>query len=246
VQLTVVLPTYNELENLRALVPILLGLPLDLSLLIVDDDSPDGTGALADELARQSPGRVRAIHRRGQRGLGGAYRLGFHEVLKTGSEAICQMDTDFSHPAERLPEMAACLSEADIVIGSRYVPGGSVDANWPLWRKGLSRWGNFYGRAILSMPMRDVTGGYRLWRREVIAAMPWERILSNGYVFQIETIHVAHRLGFRVAELPIYFADRTWGQSKMNWRIQFEAAWRVWWVRARYRDLRPGPRSSTG
>lgn len=238
-RLTIILPTYNELENLRALAPILLGLPLELSLLIVDDNSPDGTGQLAEELARKSSGRIRALHRRDERGLGGAYRLGFREALNSGAEVVGQMDTDFSHPADRLPEMVSRLADADVVIGSRYVLGGSVDVHWPLWRKGLSRWANFYGRSILSLPIRDVTGGFRLWRREVIAAMPWERILSNGYVFQIETAYVAYRLGYRFAEAPIYFSDRTWGESKMNWRIQFEAAWRVWWVLTRYNDLHP-------
>lgn len=236
-RITIVLPTYNERENLRRLVPALLALPLEPSLLIVDDASPDGTGQTAEDLASQFPGQIQVIHRQGERGLGSAYRLGFRRALESDAEAIGQMDSDFSHPLERLPEMLVALKEFDIVVGSRYTPGGSVDAHWPLWRKGLSRWGNFYGRSILGLPMKDVTGGFRLWRRDALASLPLERIRSNGYVFLIEMAFVAYRLGFNFGEVPIHFADRTWGQSKMNWRVQFEAAWRVWWVRAAYRDL---------
>ncbi len=238
-RLTIVLPTYNERQNLLQLGPVLLALPLELSLLIVDDNSPDGTGSAADDLARQHPGRIEVLHRQGERGLGGAYRAGFRHALQSRPDVIGQMDCDFSHPPERLVEMAQNLNQCDIVIGSRYVPGGSVDHHWPVWRKALSRWGNFYGRTILGLPMRDVTGGFRLWRREALASLPLAAIRSNGYVFLIEMAYVAHKMGYTFCETPIHFADRTWGDSKMNWRIQFEAAWRVWWVRNAHRKVHP-------
>lgn len=208
----------------------------------MDDDSPDGTGILADEFAAAHPSKVNVLHRKGERGLGSAYRLGFQHALSLGVGAIVQMDSDFSHQPEMLVTMLEKLTSADGVIGSRYVPGGSLDEKWPIWRKGLSHWGNFYARSILSIRLKDVTGGFRVWKSEVIRAIPWERIRSNGYVFQIETLYVAMRLGYSFAEVPIHFADRTWGQSKLNWRIQFEAAWRVWWVLYTYRKL--GPRAS--
>lgn len=236
-QCSIVLPTFNERENLRKLVPLLLDLPSNINILIVDDNSPDGTGDLADRFASQYPGRLAVIHRYKERGLGSAYRQGLQQALEDGAEAIFQMDSDFSHPVDKVTTMIECLENADGVIGSRYIGGGSVDLNWPLWRKALSRWGNFYARTILRLPLRDVTGGFRLWRADVIRAIPWNRIRSNGYVFQIETIYVATRLGFQFTEIPIHFPDRTWGQSKLNWRIQLEAAWRVWWVLYNYRDL---------
>ncbi len=238
-RLTIVLPTFNERENLRQLVPALFALPLDLSLLIVDDNSPDGTGQAAEELALQYPNRMAVLHRTEARGLGSAYRAGFQQALQGSADVIGQMDCDFSHPPARLPEMMARLENCDIVIGSRYVTGGSVDHQWPLWRKGLSRWGNFYGRTILGLPMRDVTGGFRLWRRAALASLPMQDIRSSGYVFLIEMAYVAHKMGYTFCETPIHFADRTWGVSKMNWRVQFEAAWRVWWVRNAHRNLRP-------
>lgn len=239
-KLTIILPTYNEAENLPKLVPALLALDMpELRLLIVDDNSPDGTGQLADEFAEQHPDRIKVIHREGKGGLGSAYRFGFRVAIEDGAEAIAQMDSDFSHPVEKLPEMLAALSECDVVIGSRYVPGGSVDHDWPLWRKGLSAWGNFYARAILNVPVRDVTGGFRIWRKETLEGLPMERVVSNGYIFQVELAHITHRLGFQFKEIPIYFADRKWGTSKMNFKIQVEAALRVWQVRFAYRDLRP-------
>jgi dolichol-phosphate mannosyltransferase len=147
------------------------------------------------------------------------------------------MDCDFSHPPEKIPEMIASLSGWDGVIGSRYISGGSVDMNWPFWRKALSAWGNFYARTILGLKNRDVTGGFRLWKRETLLAMPLNRIRSSGYVFQVELCYVATRLGLRFKEVPIYFADRRWGKSKMNRRIMMEAAVRVWQLPAMYRNL---------
>ena len=239
-QLTVVLPTYNEAENLPKITAALLDLPLpDLKILVVDDGSPDGTGALADELAARHPGRFAVIHRTGKLGLGSAYLRGFRQALADGAQAVAQMDADFSHPPEKLIEMLAALADCDVVIGSRYVPGGKLDENWPLWRKALSAFGNFYARTILRLPIRDVTGGFKIWRRHTLEAMPLERVRSNGYAFQVEMNYVAYRLGFRFAEIPIYFADRQWGDSKMSFQIQREAAVRVWQFLGEYRDLKP-------
>jgi dolichol-phosphate mannosyltransferase len=236
VKITVILPTYNEAENLPKLVPALFaqGLP-DLKLLIVDDLSPDGTGEIAEELAAQYPGRIEVMHREGPRGLGRAYVAGFKHVLESDAEVIGQMDTDFSHPPERLPELVEQLDSCDLALGSRYIPGGGVDERWPIWRKALSRWGNFYARTILGLPIRDVTGAYRLWRRDLLASIPFENVVSNGYIFLVEILHLANKQGARFGEVPIYFADRKWGQSKMNLRVQLEAAWRVWQVKWRYR-----------
>lgn len=235
---TIVIPTYNEAENLPKLVSALFMLSLpDLSILVVDDNSPDGTGEIAETLGRENRGRVRVLHRAGKMGLGTAYISGFKNALENGAEAVCQMDADFSHPPEKVVELSAALQSCDVAAGSRYIPGGSLDERWPLWRKGLSAWGNFYARTILGLPMKDVTGGFRMWRSTTLAGMPLERIRSNGYIFQVEMAYVAHRLGFKFQEVPIYFADRRWGQSKMSLRIQLEAAVRVWQLAGMYQDL---------
>ncbi len=240
-KITAIIPTYNEAENLPKLVSALFSLPLpELDLLVVDDNSPDGTGQLAEDLAKQyslpSP-RIEVLHRPSKQGLGTAYISGFRHSLRRGAEAMLQMDADFSHPAEKIPEMVAALAKADVVIGSRYVAGGSVDEAWPIWRKALSAWGNFYARTILHLPVRDVTGGFRLWKREAVEAIPLEKVKSNGYVFQVEMAYIALKLGFHFAEIPIYFADRRWGKSKMNLTIQVEAALRTWTLLWRYRGL---------
>lgn len=236
-KITVVIPTYNEAENLPKLVSALFSLPLDLNLLVVDDKSPDGTGQIADRLAG-SDTRIRVLHRAGKLGLRSAYLEGFQVALEAGAEAIAQMDADFSHDPAALVEMAEQLESCDVVLGSRYVEGGSVDRQWPLWRKNLSAFGNFYARTILSLPLRDVTTGYRLWRRETLQGMPLQRIQSNGYIFLVEMIYLAYCLGYKIGEAPIYFADRRWGKSKMSFKIQAEAAFRIWQVLWNYRDLR--------
>jgi len=237
-RITVIIPTYNEAENLPRLVSALFALPLDLALLVVDDNSPDGTGQLADELAVQHPGRIGVIHRSGKLGLRSAYLTGFKVALEDGAQAVAQMDADFSHAPASLVEMATRLETCDVVLGSRYVPGGRVDERWPLWRKGLSAWGNFYARTILGISLRDVTTGFRLWRRETLTGMPLERIQGSGYVFLVETAYLAYCLEYKIGEAPIYFADRRWGKSKMSFRIQIEAALRVWTMLWTYRDLR--------
>ena len=237
-QLTIVLPTYNEAENLPKIVSALFNLPLpDLKLLVVDDNSPDGTGEIANEFAKEHPKRVSVMHRKGKLGLGTAYIQGFQHALSDGAEAIGQMDADFSHPPEKLIEMVQALEQCDVVIGSRYVSGGKLDESWPLWRKGLSSFGNIYARTILRLPVRDTTAGFRIWRHNTLKSMPLERIRSNGYSFQVEMTYVANRLGFQFNEIPIYFADRQWGESKMSFRIQSEAAIRVWQLIWEYRDL---------
>ena len=236
---TFIIPTYNEAENLPKLAKTLFALPLEgLSILVIDDASQDGTGEIAENLKKEFPGRLDVIHRAGKLGLGSAYITGFKHLLAGDSGAIGQMDADFSHEPQKVLELANALKTCDFAVGSRYVPGGALDRNWPFWRKWLSGFGNLYARAILSLPIHDVTGGFRLWRRETLAAMPLDRVRSNGYVFQVEMAFVAQRLGFNMKEVPIYFAERQWGQSKMSFHIQVEAAVRVWALPGQYRDLK--------
>ena len=237
-RITVVTPTYNEAENLPKLVSALFSLPLDINLLIVDDNSPDGTGRIADELVVKYPGRVDVLHRPGKMGLRSAYLNGFQKVMDSSVDAIVQMDADFSHDPSALLDMANLLTDNDIVLGSRYVKGGSVDERWPLWRRSLSAFGNYYARTILGLPLHDVTTGYRMWRRETLQQVPFERIHSSGYVFLVEMAYLAHCLEFKIGEAPIYFADRRWGKSKMSIKIQLEAAIRIWQVWWNYRDLK--------
>lgn len=237
-RITVVLPTYNEAENLPNLVSALFSLPLDLSLLVVDDGSPDGTGRIATELAAQHANRIDVLQRIGKKGLRSAYIDGFKRVFTTDAEAIVQMDADFSHDPAVLKEMARRIDSCDVVIGSRYVQGGSLARRWPVWRKALSAFGNAYARTILGFPLRDVTTGYRMWRRDVLESMPLDRIRSNGYIFLVEMAYVAYLMNYRIVETPIHFADRRRGQSKMSLKIQLEAAARIWDVWWHYRDLR--------
>jgi dolichol-phosphate mannosyltransferase len=237
-RIAVVIPTYNEAENLPRLVSALFALPLDLRILVADDGSPDGTGRIADELSARYPGRFKVLHRPSKLGLRSAYLTGFHKVLENGAQAVAQMDADFSHDPAALVEMTNRLEGCDVVLGSRYIKGGAVDERWPLWRKSLSAFGNIYARAILDLPPHDVTTGYRLWRRETLLGMPLERVEASGYVFQVEMAYLAHCLEYKICESPIYFADRRLGKSKMSFKIQTEAALRVWQVGWHYRDLR--------
>jgi dolichol-phosphate mannosyltransferase len=237
-KILMVLPTFNEAENLPVLVKKILSLDgQDISLLIVDDNSPDGTGEIADRLSEENPDKVYVMHRKGKQGLASAYIQGFKHALTIDDiQAIGMMDSDFSHDPEKLPEMIAAMEDADLVIGSRYVEGGSVDRDWPAWRKFLSAFGNFYARSILNLNTRDVTTGYRLWRSEKLLAFPLDEVLSTGYIFLVEMAFLATGLGFRIVEVPIYFADRKMGTSKMNIWIQLEAAFRVWHVRFAHRN----------
>lgn len=237
-QLTVVVPTYNEAENLPTLISALFSLPVQgLKVLVVDDDSPDGTGDLANLLVGRYPGCLSVLHRPRKMGLGSAYLAGFRHALEAGAGAVAQMDADFSHPPMKLVELLDVLEDCDIAMGSRYIPGGNLDEHWPLWRKGLSAFGNFYARTILNLPIRDATGGFRVWRREALLGVPLERVRSNGYAFQVETAYIACRMGYKFIEVPFYFADRRWGTSKMSFAIQVEAARRVWQMLYEYRDL---------
>jgi len=236
-RITIVIPTYSEAENLPKLVSALFTLPLDLRILVVDDNSPDGTGAIADNLAKKDS-RVRVIHRAIKEGLRSAYLTGFRIALDDGAEAVAQMDADFSHDPAKFVEMASRLENCDLVIGSRYIQGGAVDEHWPRWRKSLSAFGNFYSRAILRLPQHDVTAGFRLWRRETLEGMPLNRVQSNGYIFQVEMTYLAYCLNYKIDEIPVYFLDRQKGRSKMSFIIQVEAALRVWVVWWSYRDLR--------
>ena len=238
-KITMVIPTYNESENLPKLVDEVLSLPLDdIHILIVDDNSPDGTGDLAETLREKYNGRIHCLHRAGKMGLGSAYREGFRKAMEEGADYIGQMDADFSHPIDKIPLMAKELENADLVIGSRYVKGGKLDENWPFYRKWLSAFGNAYARTILGLPNHDVTGGFKLWKKETLQAMPMDTIKSNGYVFQVEMNYVASKMGFKIVEIPIYFQERTMGKSKMNMKISIEAAWRTIALRFQHGDVK--------
>ena len=239
----VVLPTYNEIENLPQIAPAILRQLPEATLLVVDDSSPDGTGALADRMAAQNQ-KVRVLHRAAKQGLGKAYTDGFRHALDAGAEVIVQMDADWSHDPTYLPAMVAALvNGADLVIGSRYVKGGGV-RNWGILRRLVSRGGSIFARIVLRLSAHDLTGGFKAWRRATLAALPWSSLHSGGYVFQIETTFRASRAGARVVELPIVFVDRRLGASKMSRRIIFEALVVV--LRLRWDELRGRSARSRG
>jgi dolichol-phosphate mannosyltransferase len=222
----VILPTYNEAENLERIVAAVLGqLPSNGRVLVVDDNSPDGTGEIADRLAADND-RIRVLHRARKEGLGPAYLAGFHVALDAGAERIVEMDADFSHDPAYLPKLIGAADHFDLVIGSRYVPGGGV-TDWGPLRRFISRGGSIYARVALGLPIRDLTGGFKCFRREVLEAINIDTIEARGYAFQVETTYRAIRAGFRVAEIPIVFRDRADGTSKMSRSIVAEAIWRV-------------------
>ena len=238
----VVVPTYNEAENIPALVPALFELRVPgLEVLVVDDQSPDGTGAIAEGLTASYAGRLHTLHRTGLRGLGRAYLDGFTWALAHSADAIIQMDADFSHSPAYLPQFLSLLPECDVIVGSRYVTGGRLDEHWEQGRVLLSTWANFYARSLLRMHTQDVTAGFKCWRRSALEAIRIQRVRSNGYVFQVEMAYLSERLGLRVREVPIYFEDRRIGQSKMSIPVKLEAAWRVWQVWLRHCRARPIP-----
>jgi dolichol-phosphate mannosyltransferase len=242
VNVTIVVPTFNEASNLAALASELLALPIpDLHLLVVDDESPDGTGQLAEELAARAPGRMNVMHRTGLRGLGRAYVDGFRWALEHDTEAIVQMDADFSHAPGDVPRLVETLRVADFdaAVGSRYVAGGRVDKEWGVGRYALSWWANLYARTILGLRTRDATAGFKAWRRSALEAIDLSRIRSNGYIFQVEMTYISERLGLRICELPIYFEDRRIGQSKMTIPVKIEAALRIFQVWWRHHAIRP-------
>ena len=226
----VVIPTYNERENLGSVVADVLALGETYRVIVVDDASPDGTGVLADELAATHPGRVRVLHRPSKRGIGPAYAAGFRAALGDNADLIAQMDADRSHDPADLPRLVAAAAGSDLVLGSRYVPGGGT-VGWPLGRRLLSRLGGRYARAVLGVPIADLTGGFKVWRRGTLAGLDLAGVRADGYGFQIETTYRALRQGARVTELPIVFADRVAGASKLSRRIVLEAAIVVWRLR---------------
>ena len=243
-KLIVVVPTYNEAENVAAMAAALLDLGIPgLGNLIVDDESPDGTGQIADELVAQYPGRVHVLHRAGPRGLGRAYVDGFNWALDYGADLVVQMDCDFSHSPKYIPQFLEHVKGYDVVVGSRYVGGGRTDENWSWGRWLLSWWANsVYTRLILGCQIKDITAGFKCWRRKTLQGIDLSRIRSQGYVFQVEMAYVTERLGYHVLEIPIYFEDRRIGQSKMTMPVKLEAALRVWELRQRHRLLRPSDR----
>ena len=227
----VIIPTYNERENVRRIVGEVLAQDERLHVLVVDDGSPDGTGAIADELAGTSSGRVHVLHRAGKLGLGTAYVAGFRWALARDYALVFEMDADFSHDPRHLGDFLRAADGAHVVLGSRYQFGKVTVVNWPIARLILSYSANLYARAVTGLPVFDATGGFKCFRREVLAAIDLDDVRSNGYAFQIEMSFRAWRRGFRLAEIPIVFVDRTEGESKMSKRIVREAVWMVWRLR---------------
>ena len=234
----VVIPTYNEADNIRLIVDRLRRSVPAAHVLIADDNSPDGTGAIADELAEADPA-VHVMHRPGKQGLGAAYVAGFGWAHDHHYDAVVEMDADGSHAPEELPDLLDALADADVVLGSRWVRGGKV-LNWPPHRLALSRGGNFYTRLVLGMPLKDATGGFRAYRMPVLDKIDVESVASQGYCFQVDLAWRAYRNGFRVVEVPITFAERERGASKMSSSIVREALWRVtvWGTQSRLRSAR--------
>jgi dolichol-phosphate mannosyltransferase len=230
----VVIPTYNERENITRIVPQILAQDAEIEVVVVDDSSPDGTGGVVTEMRTQMS-RIHLVTRPERAGIGPAYKTGFAYALDMGAELIVQMDADFSHPPAALPEFFTYAVDADVVLGSRYLNGITV-VNWPMDRLLLSYFGNTYIRAITRLPIRDTTGGFKCWRREALAAIDLPSVRSNGYAFQIEMTYRLWRKGMRIREVPIIFMDRTMGDSKMSKRISIEALWIVWWLKMQ--DLR--------
>jgi len=228
-RIIVVVPTYNEAENLPLLVPRILEQDPRLEVLVVDDESPDGTGKLAKELVL-STGRVHLLQRREKQGLGPAYRAGLRHALELGADAVIQMDADFSHPPDALPLLLREIETHDVVLGSRYLNGITV-VNWPIERILISYYGNWYARKVTGLRISDTTGGFRCIRRELLERVGFERIRSNGYAFQIEMNYRFQKQGARIKEVPFFFLDRTRGTSKLSFRIGLEALWIAWWLR---------------
>ena len=225
-----IVPTYNERENIRRLIDQALAQDARLDMLIVDDNSPDGTGAIVDEISAVNS-RVHVLHRERKLGLGTAYLAGFRWALAQEYAYVFEMDADFSHDPIHLPQFLSAVEQADLVLGSRYRFGKVTVVNWPMTRLILSYCANVYARVVTGLPLFDATGGFKCFRREVLEAVDLDRVRSNGYAFQIEMSFRAWKRGFRIAEIPIVFVDRTEGESKMSGRIVREAVWMVWRLR---------------
>jgi dolichol-phosphate mannosyltransferase len=226
----VIVPTYNERDNIRRIIDTVLSQGPQIDILVVDDGSPDGTGAIVDEMAERSS-RVHVLHRPRKMGLGTAYLAGFQWALERDFEFIFEMDADFSHDPNHLPLFLDAAVDSDLVLGSRYRQGKVTVVNWPISRLILSYAANIYARMVTGLPLFDGTGGFKCFRRKVLEAIPLSNVRSNGYAFQIEMSFRAWRAGFRIVEIPIVFVDRTEGQSKMSRRIVWEAIWMVWRLR---------------
>lgn len=227
----VVMPTYNEAANITRIVPEVLAQDPGFHVLVVDDASPDGTGELADRLARDDPRRVHVLHREGKQGLGTAYVEGFRWALAREYELIFEMDADFSHRPDHLPEFLRAAGSHDLVLGSRYLDGRVTVVNWPVTRLLLSYFGTQYARIVTGLPVSDATSGFKCFRRTTLEALELDDVASNGYVFQIELTFRAWKKGFSIGQIPIVFEERTEGQSKMSKRIVLEAVWKVWQLR---------------
>jgi dolichol-phosphate mannosyltransferase len=226
----VIIPTYNEIQNVRRIVPQVLEQDARIDVLVVDDGSPDGTGAAADEIAA-AEARVHVLHRPGKSGLGTAYLAGFKWALERDYEYVFEMDADFSHDPKHIPQFLAAVVDADLVVGCRYLEGRVTVVNWPIGRLMLSYAANIYARVVTGIRLSDATGGFKCFRRRVLQAVDLGAVRSNGYAFQIEMNFRVARKGFRIAEIPIVFVDRTDGVSKMSGRIVREAVWMVWRLR---------------
>lgn len=226
----VIIPTYNERENIERLVPMVLAQDPRLDVLIIDDASPDGTGEVAERMSAEDP-RVQVLRRPGKLGLGTAYLEGFRRGLEQGYAYLFEMDADFSHDPAHLPQFLEAIEKYDVVLGSRYLEGRVTVVNWPIGRLLLSYFANIYAQIVTGLPIADATGGYKCFRREVLEAIDLDRVESEGYSFQIEMSFRAWKKGFRIGEIPIVFADRDVGESKMSRRIIWEAVWRVWKLR---------------
>ncbi|MDM8521396.1 polyprenol monophosphomannose synthase [Anaerolineales bacterium HSG6] len=237
----VVIPTYNEANNLPKIAAELFALDVEgLRILVVDDDSPDNTGQVADELVKTYPDRFDVIHRKGKMGLGTAYIEGFQWALNQGAEYVIQMDADFSHSPSYIPMMLERVPDFDVVVGSRYISGGELDERWSWWRRFLSWWANtVWTRPVLGVRTKDATAGFKCWQADALRRIGLERITSNGYVFQVEMAYVSEKLRFRILEIPIYFEDRRIGQSKMTIPVKIEAALRVFEIRWRHHNVKP-------
>ena len=226
----IVIPTYNERDNIKKIISEVFGLGIDdLKILVVDDNSPDGTGDLIEDLKKNNP-RIETIHRSQKMGLGPAYVAGFKKALAMGADYIFEMDADFSHQPKYLLDFVRCLGSADLIIGSRYIAHGGIE-NWNWIRRAVSYFGNFYARVILNMPTRDLTGGFKCYSRKVLESVDLDGLSSSGYVFQIETTYRVYQKGFTIKEIPIIFSERRIGKSKFNIHIIWESFFKVLWLR---------------